>query len=94
MRGMIINTFLLLIIVIFLLIAIYFAFMPIFNLGSSIHTNIQKEIERGMTGNISSQTLEMEKAYNNVKQISPYLLVFSFILAVLIITALSEKGGG
>ncbi|MEM4878217.1 MAG: hypothetical protein QW616_05670, partial [Thermoplasmata archaeon] len=51
---------------------------------------IAEEIEKGLTGNVSDLTINTRDNFGNIVEISPYLIVIGFIIAIIIYTAISE----
>lgn len=90
MRGIILNTFMFIILTFILIFVVFTLLMPVISVFFTIHETIQTNVEKGLTDSISESTQIQLDAQNNVKEFLPYMVVFSFILAVLIYTAITE----
>ena len=90
MKGIILNTFLFLLLTFILLFAAFIIISPFLSVSFRIHQNIQENIEAGMFGNVTNSTKDMLETENNILNLLPYLLVISFILIVIIYGAITE----
>jgi len=95
-KGVVLNTFLFLILTFLLILAVFVIIAPSLSIFYTIWSQTQSQIDVGMLGNVTNSTKQLIDANENVKSILPYLVVFSFVLAVLIYGAYTElqKGGG
>jgi len=95
-RGVVLNTFLFLLLVFLLVFAVFVIIAPSLSIFYTIWGQTQSQIDVGMYGNVTNSTKQLIDANENAKSILPYLVVFSFVLAVLIYGAYTElqKGGG
>lgn len=90
---MILNTFVFVILLLMLIFVVFALISPVLNLFFVTHERIQTGVESEMFGNVTNSTQQMFQAYDNVKAILPYLVIFAFILGVLIWVIMTEKGG-
>jgi hypothetical protein len=94
-RGVVLNTFLFLLLIFLLVYAVFVIIAPSLSVFYTVWGQTQSQIDVGMYGNVTNSTKQLIDTNENVKSILPYLLVFSFVLAVLIYGAYTElqKGG-
>jgi hypothetical protein len=94
-RGVVLNTFLFLLLTFLLVFAVFVIIAPSLSIFYTVWGQTQSQIDVGMYGNVTNSTKQLIDTNENIKSILPYLLVFSFVLAVLIYGAYTElqKGG-
>jgi len=92
-KGVILNTFLFLILTFLLIFAVFVIVAPSLTTFYTVWETTQTQIEIGIHGNITNETSQMIEANKNTKSILPYMLVFAFVLAVLIYGAYTELQG-
>jgi hypothetical protein len=94
-RGVVLNTFLFLLLTFLLVFAVFVIIAPSLSIFYTVWGQTQSQIDIGMYGNVTNSTKQLIDTNENIKSILPYLLVFSFVLAVLIYGAYTElqKGG-
>jgi len=94
-RGVVLNTFLFLLLTFLLVFAVFVIIAPSLSIFYTVWGQTQSQIDVGMYGNVTNSTKQLIDANENVKSILPYLVIFSFVLAVLIYGAYTElqKGG-
>jgi hypothetical protein len=94
-RGVVLNTFLFLLLTFLLVFAVFVIIAPSLSIFYTVWGQTQSQIDVGMYGNVTNSTKQLMDANENIKSILPYLVVFSFVLAVLIYGAYTElqKGG-
>jgi hypothetical protein len=95
-KGVVLNTFLFLILTFLLVFAVFVIIAPSISIFYTIWGQTQSQIDVGMYGNVTNSTKQLIDANENVKSILPYLVIFAFVLTVLIYGAYTElqKSGG
>ncbi|MEM4460722.1 MAG: hypothetical protein QXY70_01125 [Nanopusillaceae archaeon] len=90
LKGLLIPTFLFIILIFVLVFIVYIMIFPSIQIFHTIFFPIAEEVERGLTGNVSDLTTKTRDNFRNIIEISPYLIVIGFIIAIIIYTAISE----
>jgi len=94
-KGVILNTFLFLILTFLLIFVAFVIIAPSLTTFFTVWEKTQTQIEIGMYGNVTNTTSEMIETNKNVKSILPYMFVLGFVLIILIYGAITElqRGG-